>query len=304
MVRVRALLMGFLFASSTLLADEKPAAKVNGEEISLKEVDAALSTAPPPLAPLTTVQKRQQRLEAVSLLIDDKLVRQHLKTVPLQVDPSEVEKQFTALAAAQKVEGKTLAEFFKETGLTEAKIKDNYRLMLLLAKYIDSQIDDAKLKDYFATNKDFFERITVRTSHIVLRLPASASPQDREQARAKLQALRAKLVAGQIEFAAAAKEHSQCPSAPNGGDIGFISRKFQVDEEYAKAAFKMKTGEVSEIVTSDVGIHLIWVTERKPGTPITFEAATRDVRECLESDLRQALLLQLRAKAKIEVTVP
>ena len=52
-------------------------------------------------------------------------------------------------------------------------------------------------------------------------------------------------------------KNSQCPSAPRGGDLDFIARKWMVEEPFAKAAFALKVGEVSEIVSTDFGLHLI-----------------------------------------------
>ena len=77
-----------------------------------------------------------------------------------------------------------------------------------------------------------------------------------------------------------------------------------MDETYAKAAFSLPIGEVSEMVESDFGYHLIMVTERKPGKTLKFEEAARDVRDCYETELRQNLLAALRKKAKVEITLP
>ena len=75
-------------------------------------------------------------------------------------------------------------------------------------------------------------------------------------------------------------KNSQCPSAPRGGDLDFIARKWMVEEPFAKAAFAMKVGDLSDIVTTDYGLHLILVTDRKAGTPTTFEQVADEVREC------------------------
>jgi parvulin-like peptidyl-prolyl isomerase len=58
---------------------------------------------------------------------------------------------------------------------------------------------------------------------------------------------------------------------------------------------------VSDVVETEVGYHLIWVTERKPGNPARYEDTARDVRECFETEMKQLLLSELRRKAKIEI---
>jgi parvulin-like peptidyl-prolyl isomerase len=295
----RCALFAFL-VPSLVPAAEKVAAVVNGEPLPVAELDAALAQLPTPTAPLSAIQKRQRRLETLSILIDDKLVRQFLRQHGPKVEPLEVEKQLAALEASQKKEGRTLEAYLKETGLTVAQIKENFRLMLQLAKYIDAQAMVDRVQGFYDDNRDFFDQTTVRASHIVLRaggLPAA----ERQKAVEKLRAVRADLAARKLDFAAAATAHSQCPSGPKGGDLGYIVRKFQVDEPFARAAFAMKVGEVSDVIETEAGYHLIWVTDRKAGKPSRFEDVAQDVRECFEAELKQNLLIELRKKAKIEI---
>jgi parvulin-like peptidyl-prolyl isomerase len=297
----RCALFALLVAPGVVAAADKVAAVVNGEPLPVAELDAAVSHLPSPAAPLSAVQVRQRRLEALNVLIDDKLVRQFLRQQGPKVELAEVEKQLAALEAGQKREGKTLDQYLKEAGLTAAQVKENFRLMLQLAKYVESRATEERLRAYFEVNRDLFDQTTVKASHIVLRVAATAPPAERQQAAEKLRAVRADLASGKTDFASAAKAHSQCPSAAQGGDVGYIVRKFQVDEAFARAAFAMKVGEVSDVVETEAGYHLIWVTDRKPGKPTRYEEAAPDVRECFEAEFKQNLLTELRKKAKIEI---
>jgi parvulin-like peptidyl-prolyl isomerase len=299
----RCAVFALVVAPGIVPAADKVAAVVNGEPLTVAELDAAVAQVPTRSAPLSAAQKRQQRLETLNVLIDDKLVRQFLRQQGPKVEVGEVEKQFAALEAAQKAQGKTLDEYLKETGLTAARVKENFRLMLQLAKYVEAQATDDRLRAYYEANRDLFDKTTVRASHIVLRVAPAAPPAERQQAVAKLRAIRADLGAGKTDFAAAAKAYSQCPSAPQGGDLGYIVRKFQVDEAFARAAFAMKVGEVSDVVEAEDGYHLIWVTDRKPGKASRYEDAAADVRDCFEAELKQNLLTELRKKAKIEIKI-
>src|SRR5262249_56914362 len=105
--------------------------------------------------------------------------------------------------------------------------------------------------------------------------------------------LRAQILGDKTDFAAAAKAYSQCPSASDGGDVGTFPRKFVVDENFARAAFALKPGEVSGVVQTDFGLHLIKVTERKPAQPSDFNKIKDDVREIYLDDLRLKLLARL-----------
>lgn len=291
------LLIPVLLVASPLGAAEKAAAVVNGEAITVAELDAAIA----PLAPVSALQKKQQRLDALNVLIDDKLVRQYLRDHGPKVEPAEVVRQLAALESAQKARGKSVEDYLKDEGVTAAQVKDNLFRMLQLAKYVEAQATPERLRAYHEANRDLFDKTTVRTSHIVIRVASNASADERQKAIAKLRSIRVDLGAGNLDFAAAAKAHSQCPSAPKGGDVGYIVRKFQTDEAYARTAFAMKVGEVSDVVETDAGYHLIWLTDRKPGQPSRYEDVATDVRECFEAELKQNLLTELRKKARIEI---
>lgn len=298
--------LALLFVPSlAAAADPRPAATVNGEVIRLDEVDAMLKRHSPIDAPLTAAQAKQLRAEVLNDLIDLRLLEQFLKQHGPAVPPADVDKYMKALAASLKKQKKTLADHLKETGQTEQQVRDGWTRVLQLQKLIDQKTTDAELKKYFDANREFFDGVQVRVSHVVIRLGANAPAGERAAAADKLQKLRAEIAAGALDFAAAAKKHSVCPSARTGGDIGFITRKDAiVDEPFAAAAFAMKVGEVSDVVACDDGLHLIRATERKPGTPTTFEKAREQVRDVYAEELRQNLIAKLRADAKIEVTLP
>ena len=176
--------------------------------------------------------------------------------------------------------------------------------MLQWNAYVKDHLTDADVRRYYEENKDFFDRIDVRASHIVIRLAAEAGGAERQSTRAKLQALRNEIVSGKIDFAEAAKKHSQCVSAPSGGDLGYFPRKFMVDEAFGRAAFALKVGEISDVVQSDYGMHLIKVTDRKPGQPSDYNKIKDSVREFCIEEMRLNLLAQERKQARVEVYVP
>ncbi len=294
-------LLCLLIPALPVFAADKVAATVNGEAITSNELEAALAQIPPPAMPMSDLQKRQQRADALQVLIDDRLVRQFLKEHGPKVQAVEVERQFAALEASQKAEGKTVEAYLKELGLTANQVRENFALMLSLAKHIEKTATEERLREYYEQTRDLFNRTSVRPSHIVLRLSSSATDAEKEKARTRLRSIRSDLAAGRVEFAAAAKAYSQCPSGPKGGDLGLIARKFQVDEAFARTAFALKVGEVSDIVETESGFHLIWLTERKEGKATKYQEVAADVRECYEAEVKQNLLTSLRKNAKIDV---
>ena len=108
------------------------------------------------------------------------------------------------------------------------------------------------------------------------------------------------------DFAALAKEHSSDGSASQGGDLGFFPKDRMV-KEFSDAAFALQPGQISDIVESQFGFHIIKVTERKPAGTIPLDQVSPQVKQFLEQkkqqDAVESFVKQLRSKAKVEVLV-
>jgi parvulin-like peptidyl-prolyl isomerase len=281
------------------------AATVNGEVIRLDEVDAQIKRRPPLAAPLTAGQSHDLRAAVAQDLIDDLLVKQYMRKHGPKVEPGEIDKYMQALTDSLRARGKTLADYYRELGQTEAQVRETWTALVQFAKLVDREATPDRLRKYYEAFKDHFDRVEVRVSHVVVRVGPAAPPADRAAAKAKLTKLRADILAGAVTFADAARKHSFDPSAAQGGDIGYIPRRDGVaDEAFARAAFELKVGDVSEPVETEFGVHLISVTDRKPGTPSTFEKAVEQVKDCYADDVRQALIAKLRKEGNVQVTVP
>jgi peptidyl-prolyl cis-trans isomerase C len=157
-------------------------------------------------------------------------------------------------------------------------------------------VPPADLQKAYDEKKASFDRAKAR--HILIAFKGSAAQQPGkkeltdEEAKAKAEELRAKLVAG-ADFAATAKaESDDLGSGANGGDLGSFSRG-QMVPEFEKAAFEGKVGEISPVVRTDYGYHIVQVQERGP-------APLAEVREQLEGELKQKKLQDAIEKMKNE----
>lgn len=280
------------------------AAMVNGEPITISELDAILSSGLPH-APLTDGQLHQLRAALLEDLINEKLLRQFLAKNAPPVDRTEIDAQMTALKAQLIKENKTLGDFLRQTGQTEAQLRDEWAAQIQLTNYVKREATDGKLKAYHEANRDRFDKVEVRISHIVIRLGGKANAVERAAAREKLQAIRADISAGKLTFAAAARKYSQCASAFKNGDLGFFPRRgLPENEALAKAAFALKIGALSDVIESDIGLHLLTVTDRKPGTPSVLEKCVVEVLEAYTEDVRAAMIVKLRKEARVSITLP
>lgn len=306
-MRPTVLVIAFVFPAVALAQTppEAVAATVNGQAITLAELDAVLNASLPTGTPLTPHERRQLRTALLNDLIDDALLKQFLSKHGPKVDPAEIDAQTKALNEKLTKENRTLPAYLKEIGQTEAQLREAWALQIQVTGYVKQQVTDEQLKAYHAANRDHFDKVEVRVSHVVLRVGPSVPATERAAAKEKLAKLRADIAAGKIDFAAAAKRFSQDPTARAGGDMGFIPRRgLPEDEPLAKAAFALKAGELSDVIESDYGLHILTVTDRKPGTPSVLEKCVVEVLEAYTDDCRVELVKKLRKDAQIKVTLP
>jgi parvulin-like peptidyl-prolyl isomerase len=295
---------GLVWPHAAAFGSSKPIAVVNGEAIPRSELDAVLKLRPQAVIPLTSAQQRQMYEQVVALLVDEVLLRQFLAKHTPPADPARVEQQFSALVEALKAQGKSVADYCKESQQTERQVRANIDHMLRWNAHVAKTVTEAELQKYYSETKDFFDKVTVRCSHIVVRVPPEAKPAERADSERRLRELRGQIVAGKTTFAEAAKNYSHCPSAPKGGDLGYIFRKWMVEEPFARAAFALKVNEISDVVTTDFGLHLVLVTDRKPPEPSEFAKVKDEVRDCYTEEMRLKVITDLRKTAKIEMNLP
>ena len=143
---------------------------------------------------------------------------------------------------------------------------------------------------------------TVEASHLLVLVPEGASADDDAAALEKVKALRSRILAGE-DFAAVARESSNCPSRARGGSLGAFTRGVMVPA-FEKAAFSQPVGVVGEPVRTEFGWHIILVTKREPARERRFKEVRDDLAE-LETEKRiekrrLELLAPLREAATIE----
>ncbi len=293
------------------LKNEQIAATVNSEKILVGDVRKILDSRPYPLT-LTEEQKKEMRKAAVDSLIEDVVMRQFLGKNVGQVNQEEFNKEYYELMAALKKQNKTIEQWYKETGQDETILRRDIVAKLQWKVMLTRYLPDAKAREYYDTNKPFFDKVFVRASHILIKLPANPSLEQRNKALQQMQVWRQEIVSGKVTFEAIAKQYSQCPSkdakdpktkTETPGDIGQFPYKFVVVPEFAKTAYGMKIGEISEPIQTVFGLHLIKVTDRTKGEPSTFEALKDTVREvwAQEEDLFVRVMAEQRKTADIKI---
>ena len=302
--------------------DFKPvgnAVKVNGQEIPELAVWRALRQFP-------AEEREIARKEILNHLIENALIDQYLTALKITAEPAEVDKLIAELKDELKKSMKDYAKELEAMMLTESEFRLEVTAQMKWDKFLKQQGTDDALKKMFEAAPNMFDGSMVRARHILLTpgddkakqteaatkirgikaaieqesakaaaaLPATATALEKDQAKTK----RAEEV-----FAAFAKQDSTCPSKKDGGDLNFFPRVGAMVEPFAKAAFDLKVGDLTDVVATEFGYHLILCTAKNPGKTPTFDQAKEAVRAVYAMRLRDAVVGQMKPKAKIE-TMP
>lgn len=286
--------------------DEKPtaesppvAALVNGEPIYVAELNANYESIAKERQ-LGAARANRSKAELLTQLINRRLATQALERSGTLVSAKELDdgmKQFEAQLRQQN-KGMTVEQFARARGVSIDSLRKDLFWQLAWDRYLDRNLADA-LEGYFERNKKDLDGTLVRASHILFRPDKYNETQAQVEARAEK--VRAEIEAGKISFEDAAKQYSAGPSRERGGDLGFFPRRNVMIESFAKAAFALEKGELSQPVTTAFGTHLILATDVKPGT-LVWTQVIPEIKALASAELLDTMSEREREKAKIEYT--
>lgn len=296
------------------------AVTVNGVDITENDLDALvkpelekISAKAAQLPPEFIEQyKKQLRQRFLEKLIIEQLLDEEVKKANIIVTEEEVINRIKEIIAAQQPP-LSLEEYKKKMqdyGLNFDDFKNEFQKQLCYQKLMKPQWD-AKIKvteddaeGYYSKNQKEFENPEqVRASHILI-TPDTSDPntdpnEAKATAKAKAQDLLKQINEG-ADFAELAKANSDCPSGANGGDLGFFGRG-QMVAPFEKAAFALKPGQLSSVVETKYGYHIIKATDHKDAQVISFEQAKEDIINKLtlqkQSEMANEYIESLKSKA-------
>jgi len=245
------------------VAQVKSALEANGQDFSTAEGKKVLK------------EVKEKVLEA---MITDQLILQQAKDDDVVLQEGEYEQAINDL---EKYHGgkDALDTYLKQQGLNRQSFEKLVQEQLIINNFkekltSDIKVTDKEVKKYYDDNKSMFELPApeIRASHILV---------DTED--------KAKEILAEIEngadFGELAKEHSKDPGSKElGGDLGYFAKGKMVPE-FERAAFALKPGEISDIVKSEHGYHIIKVTGER--TSLSYDDAKDYIRINLENTKRE-----------------
>lgn len=310
-------LFAVLTAAATAAVAQVPVASVNGVKISSEVLDRRfeehLRARNMNIARLQRPEKaREIKRAALDELIHEELLWQQAQRENRIASDDDVER-----ALAQAIERAGSRERFlrgiARQGFDEAGWRRHVQRMLsadvAAQRLVEGRVQvlDAEVEAFYRDNAQAFrqpEQVLVR--EIMLHVARDADAQARNAARQRMQAIATQLAAG-ADFAELARRHSQHPTRQWGGAHDPVTRG-QLAAPLDQAAFALAPGQISPIIETPEGLHLLRVDERRPAQTVPLEAVRERIREhLLATRGRQALereLAVLRARSRVEILVP
>lgn len=292
-----------------------PVQKVNGNVITRAEMERAtqaLLRKKKSHHPAAPADLREARQEALEQLIASELLYQAAQKGGSKSFEQQVERQVAEAMArdrARHASDEAFAMSVKEAGLTLPLVQALIRKELLVSGFIESKfgarvsVCEQEARSFYEANREKFKTgSSVRASQILVMVAGHSQDRDRERARERAEVLLHRVRDGE-NFNILAQSHSDCPSKARGGDLGFFG-KGELDPLLEQAAFALKPGEISEIVQTRFGFHILKVTEKRAPRLQSYDEAKEEIRSSLKKEKMSKLVAEyvteLRGKAKVE----
>jgi peptidyl-prolyl cis-trans isomerase C len=291
-----------------------PLAIVNGVPITNQDMrqEAAIIAADVQERNLKWTQNQILSLddEIVSTLVDRELLYQHAQQRNIKIRSPWIERALLELKT-QIGSVTTFNAYLKKTGLNEEQLKERIRKGLIVKRLLHRdvlrriKVSEAEMQAFFRRNPEYFIRKDeVRVRQIFIAFPDGDDISSRGAALLRIQAIQDRLRKGE-NFAALALEYSDDPSRARGGDLGYLERD-QMITAFADAAFALQPGQVSDIVETPFGYHLIKMVDHIPSSHMAYRNARGKIERTLRRNKEKAAtaryLAELRKKADIKGT--
>jgi peptidyl-prolyl cis-trans isomerase C len=287
-------------------------ARVNGEAVKKEDFERMIHTIEARAGQPIPADRRDEILRgALDQLITYTLLSQESRSRGVKVEDAEIDAKMAQLKGQFPTQD-AFEKALKERGMTIESLKKDARVDISVTKLMDAEVatlpgpSDADAKQFYEKNPDKFkEEESVRASHILVRVDEKADAATKKKARAEIDSVLKQARAG-ADFAKLAQEHSQDGSAAQGGDLNYFT-KGQMVPAFDKVAFELKPGQISDVVTTQFGYHIIKVVDHKAGRTVPFDEAQSRIKDFLGGQKKQehadAFIEGLKKKSKIEVLI-
>ena len=311
---IAASVLFFVVSSNAASKKENFAAKVNGAGIKAVTLDAAVNNyiENQKMFGVTVKDEEKDKLkkDILNELISAELLYQTSQKAGLGDLSKEVDSQLENIKKGFGSD-EEFQKVLKERGIETKDLKEDIKKGVYINAYLEKDVfsklspmtEDEKKQEYEANKDKLNVPDEVKASHVLIKVGEKATPEEKQKAKEKIDALRARAMSGE-DFAKLAKENSEDGSASNGGDLGYFKQGDMV-KPFEDAAFGLEKDQISPVVETQFGYHVIKVADKKAAHALTYEEVSKDIEKFLMNKHKRDAVNKntesLRKNAKIEI---
>ncbi len=271
-------------------------ASVDGEPLTMRDLEKFSTSVGVKLPEDDAPQSVATRREALQGLIRAKLMEMELDSFSSQIGERAIDRYIDKIREKDHISEEQFKAELARDGLTwvayRKRVKTELEKMELLEHRVRQKINvtSDQIEAYYTAHKQEFsvKEEKFQLAQILVAIPANATPEQRDAARKKAEALRKRAVAGE-SFGELARDYSDDDSAPKGGELGTFAPD-EILDEIRTAIAKLDTGQVSEVVESSHGFHVVKVEQHQRPGVMPLSEVHDDIRDRLEDEATQKYL--------------
>jgi parvulin-like peptidyl-prolyl isomerase len=289
-------------------------ARVNGDPVNRTDFERAVKNVEAQAGGQVPAERRDAVYRQVlDQIVAFKLLAQEAQARKVAIADAEIDGQVAEIRK-QFPDEQAFASALAQRSMTPDALKRDIRQQMLAMKLVDTDVKptvsvgDKEIAEFYQKNPDRFQQPeAVHVAHILLRVPENADAAAKAKAKADADKVALELRKKGADFAALAKRYSQDNSAVNGGDLGFVAKGQGLPPVFEGAAFALQPGQISAVVETPAGFHIIKAMERRAGRTIPLEEVKAQVGQFLTQEQMQektaALVEKLKSKGKVEILI-
>jgi peptidyl-prolyl cis-trans isomerase SurA len=305
----------FLCISVQAAVVDKVVAVVNDEVITLSELTIAFEPYQARIEASYSGVTREKaitetRITLLNRMIDSLLMEQQSRKVGIVIREEEVTGTIKDMLGRRNISQDDFRKALMQEGTTfeayKKEVRDQLMRIRLVQREIKSRVavSDEEIGQYYSKKRGEYEgNETVRIKQILLLVPKEAGPDIREKLLADAGMIHKRLIDGE-PFELLSAKYSQGPAAAAGGDIGYIE-KGMILPEVERIAFSLASNQISDVIESSVGFHIIRVVDRRGAGIKSIESVREEIREKIDQEKMEKKFEEwldlLRTKSHIEI---
>jgi parvulin-like peptidyl-prolyl isomerase len=310
------LLILYIFSISPAAAVvDRIVAVVNNDIITLSELNRTIEPFIKNMGKTQNIQGNEElvnraRKIVLGSMINNMLINQEASKLGIVVDEKDVDQALTNMLKEKKISMDRFREILSERGVTMDDYKKEMRTQIVRMRVVGKEIrskigvSNEEIGEYYAKHRGEYEgKESVRILQILIIVPEDTVDEKRDILRKNAEGILERLKQGE-SFAELAMKYSQGPAAQAGGDLGFIEKGVMFPT-VDKAAFQLKVNEISDVIASPVGFHIIKIADKRGAGVKPLEDVRDEIKESITNEKAQKKfeewIEERRKKSLIEV---